>query len=51
LLYDGGVNIFGKNRTSKCHKNTEALFDSNRNVSPEVNGKETKYMFIYRPQN
>jgi hypothetical protein len=50
LLVYAGVNLLGDNiNTTK--ENTDALIDDSKEVGLEVNTKETKYMFMYHPQN
>lgn len=43
------VNLFGEN-VSILRENTEAVSDASKEIAPEFNSEQTKYMFITRYQ-
>jgi hypothetical protein len=50
LAYADDVNIVGENMDT-IRKNTEALLDTSKDISLEVNPEKTNYMLMSRSQN
>jgi hypothetical protein len=48
--YGGDVNLFSE-ILNTINKNTEAVLDTNKEVSPEANAEKSKYMFMFYYQN
>jgi hypothetical protein len=49
LAYADDVNLLGDNiDTTSIKRNTETLIDANKEVDPELNVEETKYMLVSR---
>jgi hypothetical protein len=50
LAYTDDMNLLGDN-IDTMKKNTETLFDANREVGSEINVEKTKHMLLFRHQN
>jgi hypothetical protein len=50
LAYANDVNLLGVN-TDTIKKNTETLIDTSKEVGPEINVEENKYMLLSHHQN
>jgi hypothetical protein len=50
LAYADDVNLLGDN-IDIIKKNTRTLIDASKEVGPEINAEETKYMLLSRRRN
>jgi hypothetical protein len=50
LVYADDVNLLGDN-IDTIKKNTDSVIDASKEVSPELNAKETTYMLLFCHQN